>query len=167
MTGNAAASRLHTRVEPDGRMTTYHYAAGTFDNGAVRKETITRGTTDHPAGIAFKTTRSVRFSDALDRLTAEETYVYNGSGYEPLSRVEYAYDSQGRQIRTTQSNGTHTASDWGCCGKASETDALGVSTVYRYTDLNQVETASRDSLNGVITTAHFWRQPYPEIRKPL
>ncbi len=151
-TGLPESGRLHSSVHPDGRQDVYLYSSGTYFAPAMDSDPGTytmgsgtdliaialHGTLGHPQGIAFKTTREVTVSSQFGRTLLQTTDIYTGSGYEQIQWQTQRYDDNGRVIATFASDGAATSSIWSCCGKESETDATGRTTLYGYDDLNRV-----------------------------
>jgi len=73
-----------------------------------------------------------------------ETHVYDGNTYHKIEWAVNYLNQYGDVVRTYNSDGTITESSWGCCGKDSETDRLGIETSYEYDDLHRVLTATKD-----------------------
>jgi RHS repeat-associated protein len=155
--------RIKQSQQPDGRLSTTTYETGTWNGaefiaGAGHAERITtvEGTVDNPDGIANRTTRQITISDAVGNSVYQETQIYTGSGNVTVQWRQNTYDSQGHLLESISSDGTVTSSTWNCCGKESDTDALGIQTTYNYDDLDRLETAIRQPANGDIITVYSY-----------
>lgn len=159
------SGRVKTIIHPDGRLTTYGYEQGTYDiaqhtftpgTGGDEKTTVTHGTETFPSGIAGKTTRDISISDNFGNQIYEETLVHSGAGYSTVQWVEKEFDDFGRVLRSISSDGTIVETTWSCCGKESETDATGVTSLFEYDDLKRLETKSTATEQGDIITLYTY-----------
>jgi len=156
--------RLKSVQRPDGTLDTYTYEYGNYTtstnasqfaftadpDGLAWRQTITRGTTNAPAGIANKTTREESVWDEYGRAVMTEAYVYNGSGYDRVSWTVNTIDNLNHLTKTEKSDGTIFSQSWGsnCCGVESQKDASGIETVYSYNLLNQRISETRKGTNS-------------------
>jgi len=167
-TGLPESGRVASIAYPDGRMDSYTYERGLYTPGSADdvpgtftagsgtdlRQSVVHGTVDHPAGIAFKTTREVTVSSELGWTLMETSEVYDGAGYARLSWSLYHYDDFGRQTAAYRSDGTGTHAVWSCCSKEADTSAEGIETTYGYDALNRVTDTVRLGLdNGTYTMA--------------
>jgi RHS repeat-associated protein len=157
------AGKIKSRLAPDGRLTTYSYDNGQFQlspdpancvfiqgEGEAQRTTITYGTLEHPEGLVLRTTRETTIVDAWGQEKMQETFVRTEKGF---TRIDWRFNSHNRQgqiIETLYANHTRTDSEWGCCGKTSETDSNGITYRYVYDDLKRV-VAKTNEATGVTT----------------
>jgi len=142
----------------DGRLDTYAYEKGTYTagspgvfmpgDGTYRRTTITHGTKEKPQGIANRTTREVSIEDKWGRTLITQTLVCTGSSYECIQWTSNEYDSQGRLLASTNSDGTCTQSTWDCCNRTSSIDSQGISHTYEYDVLKRMVTETRQGTAG-------------------
>ncbi|MEM7392602.1 MAG: hypothetical protein AAF492_09650, partial [Verrucomicrobiota bacterium] len=83
----ASRGKVKTIVSPDGRMQSYVYAWGQFDDvsrtftpgsGDDLQSIVVQGTISSPLGVASKTTRDVTYTDGTGNPVYNETWVYTG-----------------------------------------------------------------------------------------
>jgi YD repeat-containing protein len=136
---SASAGRLHTVLSEDGLLSTYEYERGSWasgdfvvGSGNALRTTETRGTAEHPEGIAFRTLRLVTVLDAAGNRVYSERQVWTGEDYERVDRTERSFDGRNRLVRIEKSNGEITENTWNCCSKASETTSDGKTYLYEY-----------------------------------
>ena len=163
--GNAPqAGKIKCRQFEDGRLATYMYETGRLQlssgsaecrfipgKGQAARTTITQGTTNHPEGIPYRTTREITITDAMGRKRLMETFVKTAEGFARIHWRFNTYDRMGRLVETLHSNQTRTESTWDCCGKTSETHANGITTAYTYDDLKRLASRTNQA-TGVVTT---------------
>jgi RHS repeat-associated protein len=151
---NFLANRVASVTYPDGRKDTYTYEKGNYVvnpdpslsqftpdlNGQAERTTIVHGTTSSPAGVAFKTTKETSVRDQSGHSALQESYVYDGTGYERVGWMAMDYDNRGYQIQMRDHKGQRTTATWVGDFKMSETDATGLQTDYTYDALNRVKT---------------------------
>jgi len=160
-TGDAGSGSVKSILYSDGRLDTYTYEYGTFilnedpalssfspGAGTDIRETVVHGTQDHPAGIAFKTTRETSIRDALGNERMRETAVYTVEGYIRIQWTVQYFDAFGHMTRAVHSNGTQSESTWGCCGKESDTDIQGIRRNYIYDDLQRAVTEIKEGVSS-------------------
>jgi len=138
------SGRLISAAYPDGRLETHAYE---YD-GKAERHTVTHGTTAHPDGIAYKTTREITVTDALGRTMHQETRVYTGTDYILVDWTEYEYDINDHLVATTRSDGTRTDASWGCCNREWEQDTQGIERTYAYDALNRVTAMTKVGITG-------------------
>ncbi len=162
-TSGPGTGQVKSVVYPDGRVDTYTYEKGSYGSGTFtpgsgtfERAMVTHGTEDSPEGIAYKTTREATVTDNMGSLVFSETLVYTGSGYEQISWTTMDYDDAGRLTRSVDSTGAITESEWGCCGKTSDTDSRGIVTGYTHDDLKRVATVTKQSPEGDIVTTYTY-----------
>ena len=157
----ADAGRIKSQRAADGRLTIYTYEYGAFVPGAdpaqsrftpgsgqdIRQSAV-HGTLDHPAGIAYKTTKDVRIENRLGQTVFEQTFVYTGSGHELIAWTAHEYDRDGHPVKTRSSDGTMSESVWGCCGRESDTDSRGIQRTFAYDALRRVTTEIHHGASG-------------------
>ena len=144
--------RVKSVRQPDGRLTSYDYARGSFDpvsrlftegEGDFMATTVVQGTTNSPAGIAWKTTTSLSVTDKFGRQVFSQEYAYNGSTYVPVNWTATFSDEAGHATNTVFSNGTSAQAEWGCCSKDRDIDANGGVTEYFYDNLKRLTMSLR------------------------
>ncbi len=158
-----AAGKIKSRLSEDGRLTTYTYEKGQFQlapdpgrsrfipgEGKALRTTLTHGTTAHPEGIAFQTTRETTITDWMGREKMQARFVRTQEGYARIDWQFNTHDRLGRIVETLYANGTRTESAWGCCGKMSETDIDGITTSYAYDALKRV-VAKANEATGIVS----------------
>lgn len=144
---------------PDGRLDTYDYAIGGYDQvmhafdpagTGCMQTTITHGTVESPDGVALKTTQEVRLVDDLGPVWLEETKVCTGPGtFESLGATWYEYDERGHRTASHYPNGTQLLSSWGCCNMDWQTAVDGTTTHFdRYDALGHVLQKTVDGISG-------------------
>ena len=157
--GQPWSGKIHTATRPGGLMDTYAYEYGTLSgqiftqgDGTDLRTFITHGTTDSPEGVAFATTRECSIQNVFGHGVLNESYVYDGAGFQLVEWTRFEHDAFGRVIRTVRSNGETNTAQWSCCHKVSETDVAGVTTAFEYDALGRVASSTREGLNGPIRT---------------
>ncbi len=154
------ANRLAAMIYPDGRKESYTYEKGNYitnadpslnqfvpdANGLMERCTLVYGTVTSPDGIAFKTTKETSIRDQYGNEVYQETYVYNGTGYERIGWKVSQYDDRGNLVSSRNHKGELTSAVWTGDKKISEIDAKGVETVYEYDTLDQVKTRTRKGI---------------------
>jgi RHS repeat-associated protein len=172
------ANRISSVVYPDGRKDSYTYEKGNYvpnadpslsqftpdANGVAERETVVHGTTSSPNGVAFKTTKEVIVRDQQSNDVLQETYVYDGTGYERIAWTVNDYDGRGHRLMSRDHRGQVTTATWSGEQKTSEIDATGVETTYSYDSLNRLKTQTRKGIaagggfpaqNDVVTTFSY------------
>ena len=107
------------------------------------KATVSHGTLAHPAGIADKTTRDIRIFDPAGHTLLEQTLVYTGTGYEPMTWIIRSFDQEGHMTEEQSSDGKITEALWDCCGKSWEKNASGIEHTYTHDALGRVVTDTK------------------------
>lgn len=157
-TEEAGAGKVKSVQYPDGRMEIYSYEYGVYTpgsditvpgtfmpgSGTDIRETRLTGTSDHPSGIAYKTTQEIIIQNDFGNELVNETRVYTGNAYDRIKWRVTQYDEFGRAITMNNSDSTKINNSWGCCAKTSETDAQGISSGYIYDDLSRLKTATKE-----------------------
>ena len=134
----------------DGLVQSVRHEDGTIDNYAydlsdgIWTETVTHVHEQAPDIVPMRTTRSVRVFNALGQLVDSRTDLCTigvedlvpQADWTPIERLQYAYDIDGNEIRREDLAGRLWTAEWAgnCCGKVSETDWQGITTVYSYDD---------------------------------
>ncbi len=161
-TGLADAGRLKSIVHPDGRMDIYLYSSGLYSPAGDSPGVFTQGagtdiqesvwhvTADQPDGIPFKSTRDVTIASRLGRSLLSAVDLVTPTGFSRLTWSTHVHDIDGRVTDTYTSGNTHTQASWDCCGKVSDTDAAGGTTLYVYDDLNRIVSATREGAAGIL-----------------
>ncbi len=158
-----AAGKIKSRLSEDGPLTTFTYERGQFQlapdpgrsrfipgEGKAQRTTLTHGTTAHPEGIAFQTTRETTITDWMGREKMQARFVRTQEGYARIDWQFNTHDRLGRVVETLHANGTRTESAWGCCGKMSETDIDGITTRYTYDALKRM-VAKANEATGIVS----------------
>ena len=149
----------------DGRVDTFWYEYGSWDSsskvftpgvGTAYRETVIHGTKDFPMGMENQTTRSVLIRDNTAYLVREETQLYTGSGYQLLSRTDYANNPEGNPLTITKDGRVIQTNTYTDGQKMSETDETGIITEYTYDDLGNIETSTK---RGVAAGSGYQAQP--------
>lgn len=154
------ATRIADVEYPDGRKDTYTYEKGNYvpnidpslsqftpnSNGFAERITVTQGTVASPEGVAFKTIRETVVRDQNGREVLTETYVYTGTGYERAGWTASLYNDRAQLIQTINHNGETSTATWVADKKLSETDPLGVETVFTYDELGRVKTSTKKGI---------------------
>jgi len=157
---NFLANRIASVIFPDGRKDTYTYEKGNYIvnadpslsqftpdlNGQAERTTVVHGTSGSPGGIAFKTTKETTIRDQSGHDVLQETYVYDGSGYERVGWMVMDYDNRGHLVQTRNHVGQRTTAIWSGDLKLSETDATGLQTDFTYDALNRVKTETKKGI---------------------
>jgi len=160
-----AAGRVKRLENPDGTVISYTYENGVYDSvsrtftpgsGDFIRETAVHGTVSSPEGTAFRTLKETAVKDVFGHTLLTEEYVYTGSAYEHVSWKSFVYDDFGRTVRTDDSAGRVTETEWTCCGKESETAEDGVRTAYTHDALKRVKTETRPGPRGNIVTTYTY-----------
>ena len=153
----ALAERVASIEYPDGRKETYTYEKGNYapnanpslsqftpdPNGQAERRTITQGTTVAPDGVAFKSNRSTVVSDKSGNEVLQETYVYNGSGYERVEWSVSTYDGKGHRTQTVSHNGNVSTAIWNTDRQTSAIDEAGIETTYSYDSLGRLRDSTK------------------------
>jgi RHS repeat-associated protein len=156
----ASNGQVRSVRHPDNQLDSYTYEYGTYNAGSAGffpgsgpavRQTITHGTVQSPAGVAYKTTREVSITDERGRAVRDESFVYNGSTYELTSWTTRDYDERGHMTRSTSSSGELETASWGCCAEESTTDARGITTLYSRDDLQRVLISQRAGISTSYT----------------
>lgn len=144
----------------DGRKDTYTYEKGNYvpnidpslsqftpnSNGLAERVTVTHGTVASPEGIAFKTIRETIVRNQNGREVLTETYIYTGTGYDRAGWTASLYNDRGQLTQTISHNGETSTATWAEDRRLSETDALGVETVFTYDELGRVKTSTKKGI---------------------
>ena len=126
----------------DGSLDLLAYALG----DGLWTETAMHVHESAPAPVPMRTTRDVAVYDARSRLVERRTELLTAPGeWTAIDRVAYSYDVEGNEIRREDLAGRVWTSVWGgaCCGKTSETDWQGVTTLYAYDEEGRVTVSTR------------------------
>jgi YD repeat-containing protein len=156
----AFADRVASIEYPDGRKNSYTYEKGNYvvnadpslnqfivdPNGQAERRTATEGTTVSPDGVAFKTNRKTVVSDKFGNHVLEETYVYNGTGYERVGWTASTYDGKGHVTLTVRHNGQMSTAVWNADRQTSGIDESGIETTYTYDAFGRVRTATKKGI---------------------
>ncbi len=162
---DAAKGQLKSETQPNGLMDSYTYEYGYYHatnatpagywfepaaDGDSLRVTVVHATTNQPNGVAYQTTRQTTINDAFNNKALEETYVCTGGpNYTRIAWTTYEYDSLGRPVKESRSDGTELDSTWTtCCGKESETLPDGTQKAYDYDNLNQLLAETRIGTNS-------------------
>jgi RHS repeat-associated protein len=162
--------RVISVEHPDGRRDTYSYEMGNYTpnadpalslftpdvNGQSERETVVHGTTASPDGVAFKTTKETTIRDQYGNQALQETFVYNGTGYERVGWTASTYDDRGHLVQTMRHTGQVSTAVWQGDRKMSEIDESGMETVYSYDVLERIKTTTK---KGVAAVGGFPAQP--------
>ncbi|MBC2735424.1 MAG: RHS repeat protein [Desulfobacteraceae bacterium] len=156
--------KIKSRLSEGGKLSTYHYESGRFQlspdpakclfipgKGKATRKTVTYGTEKHPEGIPYRTTRETTITDSMGLEKMRETNVRTPEGYARIDWQFKTHNRLGKVIETLHANRTRTESEWGCCGKTSETDSEGITIRYTYDDLKRM-TAQTNEATGVVTS---------------
>ncbi len=148
---------------PDGTKVSYAYQRGSYDGNtftpsndgtAMREIEITglvnaSGVTsmydtviDAIGLVANRSTATMRIR-RNGRLMRESSAVYNGSSFEEISWVAYAYNEAGRLVRRDNSNGTSYEAAYDGSFKVSETDETGIHQTFEPDALQRVAMATK------------------------
>ena len=159
-----SAGKIMSRVSEAGRLSTYQYENGQFQmspdpakclfipgKGKAIRKTVTYGTEKHPEGIPYRTTRETTITDSMGLEKMRETYVRTAEGYARIDWQFKTHNRLGKVIETLHANRTRAESEWGCCGKTSETDIEGITIRYTYDDLKRM-VAQTNEATGVVTS---------------
>ncbi len=149
---------------PDGRLDTYLYEDGTFNEDSVnpifeadtpdtphRRTIITHGTTSSPAGVDLKSTQETVVRTKAGRTVLTETYVYDyddGAGTDTYTRIDWTmhervYDGSERTENTYHANGTQSVAEYDCCHLSSRTDETGIETSFDHDVLGRLHGTTR------------------------
>ena len=156
------AGETKTIQFPDGRFDSYTYEQGDYlggettpgdfvpGTGNFERITIVHGTTNSPNGVAFKTTKEIKIRNGLHHEHLNETYVCTGAGDERVDWTVQAFDGLGHLVGTFFANGTSKSSSWGtgCCGKESDVDVDGTTTLYTYDALGRKTTQVKEGVSA-------------------
>ena len=157
---NFLANRIASVIFPDGRKDTFTYEKGNYTvnadpslsqftpdlNGQAERTTVVHGTSGSPDGIAFKTTKETTIRDQSGHEVFQETYVYDGSGYERIAWMVMDYDNRGHLVQTRDHIGQRSTAIWSGDLKLSETDTTGLQTDFTYDALNRVKTQTKKGI---------------------
>lgn len=161
------AGRIKTIEYPDDRLDTYSYQAydvymaapphPLFDGADCERfsTTLTRGTVESPGGVPYRTTVEGTTQDGGGRQLRVASSVYKSAGdSEAIDWTDYTYDDQWHVTGEYRSDGTHTTTEWDCCGKSSETLPDGRQYSYVYDALGRlvIRTQENGTRPAIITT---------------
>ena len=156
-----------TGAVTDGLVQSVRHEDGTIDNytydltDGVWTEFVTHVHEQAPDIVPMRTTRSVRVYNALGQLVDDRTDLCTigvedlvpQADWTPIERLQYAYDVDGNEIRREDLAGRLWTAEWAgnCCGKVSETDWQGITTVYSYDDEGRTTHIIEATSNAVET----------------
>lgn len=160
------AGRSVSVTSPDGRRDSYSYEKGNYTtnadpslnqftadvNGLAIRTTVIHGTDVSPDGVAMKTTKEATVHDQFGSEVLQETYVYNGTGYERIAWSVMTYNDRGHLTQATRHNGGAFTAIWDGDKQTSRTDESGVQTDYTYDSLLRVKTTTK---KGVAANGSF------------
>ncbi|MDR4507767.1 MAG: hypothetical protein MRJ65_05940 [Candidatus Brocadiaceae bacterium] len=95
-------------------------------------------------------TRTVTLTDLADNILSETVYDI-ASGLQLSSAITTEMDEFNRPIRVDYDDGTHTITNYGCCGIDSFTDRQGITTFYMHDELKRPSTVTRAGISTVTT----------------
>ncbi len=164
------ANRTVAVAYPDGRKDTHSYEKGTYvanadpslsqftpdSNGIAQRDTIVHGSTNSPDGVAFKTTKETSVRNQFGHTVLQETYAYNGAGYERIAWTGMAYDDRGHVTQTRRHSGQVSNVVWNGDQKTADIDESGIETDYTYDSLGRVKTQTK---KGVAASGTYPAQP--------
>jgi YD repeat-containing protein len=164
------ANRLVSVELPDGRKDTSTYEKGDYlanadpslsqftvePNGLAERDTVTYGTSTFPDGIAFKTNKKTTVRDQSGNQVLEETYVFNGTGYERVGWTVCTYDGRGHVTQTIRHNGQVSSAVWNGDRQASGIAESGFETTYTYDALGRIKDSTK---KGIAAGGGFPAQP--------
>jgi RHS repeat-associated protein len=164
------ANRVAAQVHENGTKDAYTYEQGNYVpnadpslsvfipdvNGAAERRALVHGTSTSPDGIAFKTTRETSVRDQFGNIVLEETYVYNGAGYERIAWTVNDFDTRGHILTTRNSRGEVSTTVWVGDHKSSEINTAGVETTYEYDSLDRLK---KQTKKGIAAGGGFPLQP--------
>ena len=156
----AAAGKTRSVEHPDGLLDTYWYEYGTYSGGTTSpgvfsagsgtclRQIIVHGVVGSSNGVAYKTTREVRVADPAGNTVLSESYVYTGSGYEPMTWTVQNYDDRGRLTNKCTAAGAVEDTAWNYLNKVTEVDAYGVEYAYSYDALNRIAAKTKEGISA-------------------
>jgi RHS repeat-associated protein len=148
-------------VDRDGLITSHTYQTGTYTPGAnntlgtwttgsgtqLRQTTVT-GTAAQPAGVPFKSFRSVTTYDALRNVIEERSEIVTPGGSALVDWSTRQYAAFGVQVGTTYANGLSVTNEPHCgCGSPNVTKTMDGRSVNRLYDRNKLLLS--ETLKGV------------------
>ena len=154
------AERVESIVYPDGRKDSFTYEKGNYvpnadpalaqfvpdANGLAQRQTLIHGSTTHPEGVAFKTTKETFVLDQFGNDVLVETYAYNGTAYERIEWLVNSYDDRGHLLTTRDHKRQLVTAVWTNDKKTSDIDASGVETTYTYDPLGRLKTRTKKGI---------------------
>lgn len=159
---NTSASR------PDGTKVETIYSRGDYrSNGNVFSENTnglairTVSTLESPSGaVAFQSTKKVSVTDEYNRNALEQTYVYDGSGYDGnmVDELRSEYDAQGHLTGRVENGAEVFSATYNSMGlQETATDEGGIKTDYAYDSAGRVVTMTREggSFPDIVTTYSY------------
>lgn len=84
--------------------------------------------------------------DQFGNAVLEESYVYNGTGYERFAWAVKDYDTRGHMTMTRNHKGEVKTAVWTAERKTSEIDSGGVETTYAYDSLGRIITQTKKGI---------------------
>lgn len=146
------AKRLLSVERPDGTMDIYDYKFYTNGSGqAFRTNLVFSGVPDAGKSNIVDGTKSIEVVGAVGQLFSKTIFdIANGI---LLSSETYGeHDSYNRPRKVSYLDGTHTWTDYGCCGPITETNREGT-VIYHYKDALKRHAAVKK--NDITTTNVF------------
>jgi RHS repeat-associated protein len=147
----------------DGRQDQYTYTAGNYGSGVSNAPgTFTTSATGAYTRVEFvenvthlaanKSVKTVTIENEFWQPMLRETWVCTAGGASPTwERVDWqvlAYDADGHETGTHYANGLSRQSTWDCCGKTSEVEPDGQTTIYVLDALGRVGTRIQQGVTG-------------------
>lgn len=137
--GNEYAGMVKSERHHDGTLTLYEYTAldglgnPDIDNGEMLTTVVEKG---EPNGAGTDVVDGIRTTTVVDRRGNEiaRTIVDIDSGLTIEQRLATEQDEFGRPTEVTLLDGRTETFDYDCCGLASQTDHLGITTSYDEVD---------------------------------
>ena len=145
----ASAGKVKSVQNSDNTLTTYSYTLNPNSADAYLTTTETQGTVSAPAGVAFKSTRTIRVENVEEEEVREETQVYIGGGYSTLTVRENVYDEEGRTIQRKQDGRVLYDAEYANGLLVREVDETGIEAVYTY---DVMENLASSVSRGITTT---------------
>jgi len=147
------AGRLKSVQRPDGTVETFDYTQADVDSDFVETREQLALVSGTPTAIPGKSRRTVLTSDPRGNRIQEESFIYDGSGWEAISTTEFEYSAElikgGFQLLKRSKDGrVLLEQSWSGPLVTGRTDESGLQTSYFYDALDRLELEIKSGYGG-------------------